>query len=56
MNEDGKQPSKPGPEPDRLKIDGDWEDAIKQAIGKPKPPDGWPDQDDKQEDEETPTE
>jgi len=34
---------KPGPKPDSLHIDGDWEDAIKEALGKKKPKDGWPD-------------
>ena len=28
---DTKQ-NKPGPEPERLKIEGDWEDAVKKAI------------------------
>jgi len=36
-------PHKPGPEPERLKIDGDWKDAVKKALNKPKPPAGWPD-------------
>ena len=25
---------KPGPEPDHLKIEGDWEDAVKKALEK----------------------
>ncbi len=29
---------KPGPRPDRVKIDEDWEDAVKKAVKKPKPP------------------
>jgi hypothetical protein len=33
---------KRGPEPERLKIDGDWEDAIATALQKPKPLGGWP--------------
>jgi len=39
-----KKPAKivPGPKPDRLKIEGDWKDAIKTSLGKKKPPDGWP--------------
>lgn len=32
----------PGPEPERLKIEGDWQDAMKQALKKPRPPGGWP--------------
>lgn len=35
---------KPGPEPERLKIEGDWEDAIKKALKTPRPPEGWPDE------------
>jgi len=30
---------KPGPKPERLKINGDWEDAVKKAL-KRKPPKG----------------
>lgn len=33
---------KPGPNPDRLKIDGDWEKSVKEALDKPKPEAGWP--------------
>ncbi|MCA9309842.1 MAG: hypothetical protein KDA21_01470 [Phycisphaerales bacterium] len=39
---DGAQRRGPGPKPDRLRIDGDWEDAIADAMKKPKPPGGWP--------------
>ena len=42
-------PSKPGPEPDRLKIDGDWKDAVKKALNKPRPEGGWPDAPNKDE-------
>jgi hypothetical protein len=31
-----------GPEPDRLKIEGDWKSAVKKSLGKKKPPEGWP--------------
>jgi hypothetical protein len=34
--------TKPGPEPGRLKIEGDWEEAMKRALGKKRPPEGWP--------------
>jgi hypothetical protein len=38
-----KQPAKKtGPAEDRLKIDGDWKDAMKAATNKPKPKTGWP--------------
>ena len=33
---------KPGPEADTLKIEGDWEDAIKKALAKKRPATGWP--------------
>ena len=44
--------AKPGPDPERLKIDGDWEDAMKRALKVEKPADGWPkpDQDQKNQD------
>lgn len=31
-----------GPKPYRLKVDGDWDDAMKSAVKKKKPPEGWP--------------
>ena len=38
-----KQVAKPrGPAPERLKIDLPVEEAIKRALAKEKPPDGWP--------------
>lgn len=33
----------PGPDPDRLKLEGDWEEAIGDALKKDRPPGGWPD-------------
>lgn len=43
----GKQPKHkaretPGPKPEVLKIEGDWKDAIKKALGKKRPIGGWP--------------
>lgn len=35
---DEQDRSKPGPEPERLKIEGDWKDAVKRALPKKKPP------------------
>ena len=32
----------PGPEADRLKLDGDWKEATKKALAKERPPEGWP--------------
>jgi hypothetical protein len=33
---------KPGPEPDRLKIEGNWKEAMKQSLQKKRPAKGWP--------------
>jgi hypothetical protein len=33
---------KPGPKPQYLKIEGDWRDAVKLAVQKKKPANGWP--------------
>jgi len=38
----GMKRTKRGPEPERLKITGNWEDAVATALRKPKPPGGWP--------------
>jgi hypothetical protein len=38
-----KKPSIPrGTKPRLLKIDGDWQDAVKKSLAKKKPADGWP--------------
>jgi len=37
-----KPSAKPGPKPERLKIEGDWRQAIKKSLAKKKPPEGWP--------------
>jgi hypothetical protein len=34
--------AKPGPKAEVLKIEGNWEDAMKKSLGKKKPADGWP--------------
>lgn len=39
-----KVPKPPGPKPDRVKVEGDWGDALKKALAKKKPPGGWPKQ------------
>jgi hypothetical protein len=41
MNSMSKK-KQPGPDPERLKIEGDWEDAVKKAMGKKRPKEGWP--------------
>jgi hypothetical protein len=34
-----KKPKQPrGPDPEHLKIEGDWEEAVKKAIRKKRPP------------------
>jgi hypothetical protein len=38
---------KPGPKPDHLKLEGYWEEAMKKALKKEKPKEGWPDEKDK---------
>lgn len=43
---------KPGPDPERLKIDGDWEEAMKKAVGKDRPDGGWPEKDTEPDDDE----
>ena len=30
------------PDPDHVKIDEDWEDAVKKALKKTRPKEGWP--------------
>jgi len=37
-----KKKETPGPKPDVLKIDKDWQEAIKQSLQKKKPAEGWP--------------
>jgi hypothetical protein len=44
-----KQKNKRGPKPDTLKIEGDWEQAMKKAIRKEKPEEGWPKHDKKKD-------
>ena len=38
---------KRGPKPETVKIDEDWEDAVKTALEKKRPEDGWPKDDEK---------
>ena len=37
MNDEEKTPKKNGPEPQRVKIEGEWEEAVKKALRKKKP-------------------
>ena len=41
--------TEPGPRPDRVKGEDDWEDAVKKALKKKKPPEGWPKEPDQRE-------
>ena len=41
-----KKPVRPGPEPERTKAEGDWKNAVRKALKKKKPPEGWPQGDD----------
>jgi hypothetical protein len=44
-----KKAKKPRSKPDRVKIDGDWENAVGQALKKPRPKSGWPSSNTKEE-------
>ena len=46
-----KDDLKPGPKPDRVKIKGDWEDAVKKALEKKRPKEGCPKDGDVKDDE-----
>jgi len=35
-------PKKRGPEPERVKIAGNWKSAVEKALKKERPKDGWP--------------
>jgi len=37
-----KAKMKPGQKADNLKLEGSWEEAVRLAIQKPRPPQGWP--------------
>jgi len=37
-----KKTKPPGPEPETIKIEGDWKKAIKKALGKKRPEGGFP--------------
>ena len=42
MSRKDSEKPKPGPEPERLKLEGDWKDQLAQAIEKMRPKGGWP--------------
>jgi hypothetical protein len=47
-----EKPKKPGPEEDRLKLDGDWEESISEAMKKKRPEEGWPNRNDDSENQD----
>lgn len=51
MTDDTKKGPKPGPDPERLALDGDWKEATKKALKKERPPEGWPSPEDMQAEE-----
>ena len=44
MSNKKKKPARrpPGPEPEILKIEGNWKDAMRKLISKKRPAGGWP--------------
>lgn len=43
MGKEGNKSPKTGPDPERVKIDKPWEEAVNDALKKKRPADGWPD-------------
>lgn len=39
---ESQERKKPGPKPDKVKIEDDWEKAMDKALKKKRPKDGWP--------------
>lgn len=37
-----KRKKKPGPKPEKLTIQGPWEEAVRKVLRKEKPKEGWP--------------
>ena len=42
MTEKQKEKKRTGPEPDRVKLTGDWEKVVGAALAKKRPKEGWP--------------
>lgn len=42
-----KQPKRTGPKPETVKLKGPWEKAVRDALKKERPAEGWPDVDKK---------
>ena len=51
MNQENKEnsKSKTGPEPETVKIDKNWEEAVDDALKKKRPKEGWPEPNQDQE-------
>ncbi len=52
MPDEKPDKERPGPKPDRLKIEGEWEEAVKEALDKERPPEGWPEKEEMNEKED----
>ena len=39
-----KKPKRTGPKPETVKLKGPWEKAVRHALKKERPAEGWPDQ------------
>jgi hypothetical protein len=52
----GKAPDKrnPGPSPERLRLEGPWEEAVDKALGRKRPVGGWPKKDQPADEEPAP--
>jgi hypothetical protein len=42
LDDDDTDAEKTGPKPDKVKIEGNWEEAIDKALKKERPKNGWP--------------
>lgn len=42
MPQKPKKSKRRGPEPKTLRGEGDWRDAVRKALKKERPPEGWP--------------
>jgi hypothetical protein len=52
VQETRKQKSTPGPDPERVKLPHKkWEDAVREALDRQRPADGWPEDEDREEPE-----
>lgn len=53
MKDEKSSEKRPGPDPERLRIEEeDWENAVKRAIKREKPAEGWPEDADQPDEKE----